>query len=46
MMNLEIVFFLGFFFDLRMFLLGYSMNNVSRCMKMYLYYYKFNFENY
>lgn len=45
MMNPEIVSSPGFLPDSRMFSLGYSMNNVSRCMKTYLYHYKFNPEN-
>ncbi|XP_062594071.1 uncharacterized protein LOC134255559 isoform X1 [Saccostrea cucullata] len=45
MMNPEIVSSPGFIPDSRLFSLGYSMNNVSRCMKTYLYHYKFNPEN-
>lgn len=45
MMNPEIVSSPGFVPDSRLFSLGYSLNSVSRCMKTYLYHYKFNPEN-
>lgn len=45
MMNPEIVSSPGFLPDSRLFTLGYSVNNVNRCMKTYLYHYKFNPEN-